>query len=578
MILQALVDYYDRKANDSESGIAPQGWERKELPFLIVIDQDGKLVNVEDTQEMEGKKKRAKSFLVPQSENRTNGIAPSFLWDNVEYVVGKVGKGKESRVAEQHKAFKERLEEHAGTPAIDSVLAFLARPTIQEELEAFPAWADAADTNAFVSFKLVGQLEPVFRDKEVMRIVDSPDDKGVDRQACLVSGTQDVLATLHPAIKGVQGTNTTGGNIVSFNFPAACSFGKSQGANAPVGETTAFKYTTALNTLLGKDSKQKMAVGDATMVFWAGKRHSFENDFASLLQGNKDDPDQLTEAVTALFQSIHDGAYDEDKEDTTFYILGMAPNASRISIRFWHVGTIAQMANSIATYFDDLSIVHGPAVQDHLPLWRLLVSVAAQGKTENIPPKLAGDVMRSILGNLPFPESLLQAAVQRAKIDNSSLYEYPRAKLIKACLNRKWRVGNPNNERSLNMSLDKDNINIGYRLGRLFATLERIQQDANPGINATIRDKFYAAASSTPATVFGNLMRLKNHHLSKIENQGCVIFFEKLLGEIIYQSDDKPGISAFPAHLSLADQGQFAIGYYHQKQDFFSKKVDTDNQ
>lgn len=578
MILQALVDYYDRKANDPESGIAPQGWERKELPFLIVIDRDGKLVNVENTQEMEGKKKRAKSFLVPQSEKRASGIKPNFLWDNVEYVVGKVCKGKESRVAEQHKAFKERLEKHAGIPAIDSVLAFLARPTIQEELEAFPAWADAADTNAFVSFKLVGQLEPVFRDKEVMRIVDSPDDKGVDRQACLVSGTQDVLATLHPAIKGVQGTNTTGGNIVSFNFPAACSFGKSQGANAPVGETTAFKYTTALNTLLGKDSKQKMTVGDATMVFWSEKKHRFENDFASFLQDNKDDPDQLTEAVTTLFQSIHDGAYTQDKEDTRFYILGLAPNSARISIRFWHVGTIAQMANSIATYFDDLSIAHGPAVQDHLSLWRLLVSVAAQGKTENIPPKLAGDVMRSILGNLPFPESLLQATVQRTKIDNNIFYEYSRAKLIKACLNRKWRVRNPNNERSLNMSLDKDNINIGYRLGRLFATLERIQQDANPGINATIRDKFYAAASSTPATVFGNLMRLKNHHLSKIENPGRVIFFEKLLGEIIYQSEDEPGITAFPAHLSLADQGQFAIGYYHQKQDFFSKKVVSDNQ
>jgi len=191
-----------------------------------------------------------------------------------------------------------------------------------------------------------------------------------------------------------------------------------------------------------------------------------------------------------------------------------------------------------------------------------LVSTAVQGKSENIAPNLAGETMRCILAGLPFPETLLQAALLRIKAERD--VTYPRAKLIKGCLNRKSK------ERKITVSLDKQSPNVGYRLGRLFAVLEKIQQEANPGINATIRDKFYSSASSTPSTVFGNLMRLKNHHLAKLENTGRRIWFEKLLGEII--SD----ISDFPAHLTLDDQGRFAIGYYHQVQDLWTKKSDKE--
>jgi CRISPR-associated protein Csd1 len=224
------------------------------------------------------------------------------------------------------------------------------------------------------------------------------------------------------------------------------------------------------------------------------------------------------------------------------------------------------MALKIKRHFDDLKIVHGPMDKNALSLFRLLVCTAAQGKADNIPPNLAGETMRCILEGLPYPQTLLQATIRRIRAEHE--ITHPRAALIKACINQSTRFKNPNIKEELKMSLDDSNTNIGYRLGRLFAVLEKIQQEANPGINATIRDRFYGAASGTPVAVFGNLMRLKNHHLAKLTSTGRRIYFEKLLGGII---DGVEANTSFPAHLSLEEQGRFAIGYYHQHQDFFLK-------
>lgn len=573
MILQALKMYYDRKASDPNSDIAPPGWERKELPFLIVLDENGIPVSIEDTREMAGKAKRAKCFLLPQSVKRAMGIAANLLWDNAEYAVGAVCKGRPERVRQQHEAFLSLIQPHGDLPAARAVLAFLKREDREDLLSAFPEWKEIRETCAFLSFKIAGALEPVFRDPGIVVRVSRDAAAGADLGEpgiCLVTGDRDEAARLHPAIKGVMGANTTGGNIVSFNFSAAESFGKKQGANAQVGKGAAFAYTTALNTLLGKDSKQKMQVGDATAVFWSDRKTELEEDFGDFwAEPPKDDPDQLTNAVESLFKSAENGALACNPDATKFFVLGLAPNAARLAIRFWHVGTVDEMGRNIRAYFEDLRIAHGARDRQDLSLWRLLVSTAVQGKSENIAPNLAGNVMRCILDGLPFPETLLQATILRIKAERD--VSYPRAKLIKGCLNRKFRSNSNNKERMLTMSLDRENADVGYRLGRLFAVLEKIQQEANPGINATIRDKYYASASSTPSTVFGNLMRLKNHHLSKLENPGRKIWFAKLLGEVIAAL---PG--HFPAHLNLDAQGQFAIGYYHQAQDFWTKKADKE--
>lgn len=574
MILQALKEYYDRKAVDPESGIAPEGWERKEIPFLIVLSAKGTPVGIDDTREMAGRKLRAKTFLVPQGVKRTVGIAANLLWDNPEYAVGVVTKGNPDRTREAHDAFVKRIADlGCGGEAIPAVLRFLKREDKIALLEVFSPWKDIKESGAFLSFRLAGEKEPVFRSQEVVKTVSSPEgDVCSDGHLCMVNGERDIIERLHPAVKGVRGANSTGANIVGFNLDAFRSFGKEQGANAPVGRRAVFAYTTALNTLLGKDSRQKLQVGDASVVVWATKTCDLEQQIADIFgEPPKDDPDRHVKAVEGLFRSLKNGAYVEDKGTTRFHVLGLAPNAARIAVRFWIVDTVEGMAYRIRQHFEDTRIVHGPRDADTLPLFRLLVSTAVQGKADNIPPNLGGDTMRAILEGLPYPQTLLQAAIRRVRAERD--VTYARAALIKACVNRETRRDKNNKEEELTVSLDEKNINIGYRLGRLFATLEKIQQDASPGINATIRDRFYGAASSTPVTVFGNLMRLANHHLSKVEKEmpGLAVVRKQLLQEVMCEVPD------FPAHLALADQGRFAIGYYHQTQKFYEKKVDTTN-
>lgn len=585
MIFQALKEYYDRKAEDPESEMAPPGFEWKEIPFIIVLATDGTPISIEDTYEGEGKNRRAKRFLVPQGVKRANNIEANLFWDNPEYVLGISLKGNPERVIKQHASFIKRVDDFGPIPdeGLKAIKHFLSKENKLEQLQGFPAWPDLLKMRGNLTFRLAGDegliLErPGIKEATTGALEGSEEgEKGI----CLVTGKRDVIKRLHSAIKGVYGAQSSGANIVSINnkvtnginggnTPAFASFGKQQGANSPVGKVSAFAYTTALNHLLSKGSRQRMQVGDASTVFWAEKATAFESQFADFFgESPKDDPDRGTQAVEALFKTVNTGAFSaEDKAGNRFYVLGLSPNASRIAVRFWIVDTVAGMAWKIRRHFEDMRIIHGPKEKDFLSLFRLLVSTAAQGKAESIPPNLAGDTIRSVLQGLPYPQTLLQAAIRRLRAEHT--VTHARASLIKGCINRSTRFKNPNAKEEIKMSLDEDNNNIGYRLGRLFATLEKIQQEANPGINATIRDKFYGAASGTPVAVFGNLMRLKNHHLSKLENPGRRIFFERLIGAIIAGVDAAPG---FPPHLSLEDQGRFAIGYYHQMQAFYTKKV-----
>ncbi len=577
MILQALKEYYDRKAVDPQNQMAPEGWEWKEIPFVIVLSPQGQPVSIEDTREGTGKNRRAKTFLVPQAVIRGNDIVANRLWDNVEYALGVTQRSKPERVVEQHNAFRGYIIslDTPSEPAVNALLKFLDWPDKASDLASrFPQpWQELLDTpGANVAFRMATDAALIANRPAVSAAIDdAAAQQDASKGFCLITGvSEQPICRLHPVIKGIWGAQSTGANLVSFQKNSGYdSYGKEQGRNAPISRSAAFAYATALNHLLGKDSRQRLQVGDASTVFWADRATEFETQVSAFFsEPPKDDPDRNVEAVRALHASVKNGSYAISDKDTRFYVLGLAPNAKRASIRFWHVGTVPEMAARFSRHFEDTHIVHGPRDADALSLFRLLVATAVQGKAENIPPNLGGDTMRAILEGTPYPMTLLEAALRRTKAEHE--VSYPRAALIKACINREVRYRSPAIQEELKMALDPDNSSIGYRLGRLFATLEKIQQEANPGINATIRDRFYGAASSTPVTVFGNLMRLKNHHLAKLSD-GLRILRERLIGEII------SGIADFPAHLALADQGRFAIGYYHQMQDFYTKKTD-DNQ
>lgn len=570
MILQSLVDLYDRRSqlSDASDQPAPLGFENKEIPFLIEIDSQGNFLQFLDVRLGTGKAKRAKPRTVPQGEKKTSGVKANLLWDTAEYVLGcpvelKGKVSKPDRLREQHSAFRQRILELPAEAQTDvgikAVLSFLDLLDI-ERLAREPLWEEIRTTNPLMSFQLSGDESGLICQRAAVRSALSDSSSTEDAGICLVSGQPAPIERLHSAIKGVWGAQTSGANIVSFNQASFVSFGKEQGANAPVGKDAAAKYTTALNDLLGRGSRQRAQVGDTSMVFWSERDSAMEqHDFLSLLGYTaEDDPAANTDRVARLYDSVRSGQYTHHPDATQrFFVLGLAPNAARLSVRFWHVDTIAGMAGRFARWFEDIAIAHGPKESDLLSLLRLQRACALQGKLDNLPPSLGGDIMRSILTGAVYPQTWLQTAIRRCRAEQE--INYPRAAAIKACLNRMAT----DEKEKLTVSLDPENTNVAYRLGRLFAVLERIQEEANPGLNATIRDRYFGAASSNPLAVFPTLNRLKNHHLGKLDNRGRAQNLEKLVGAII---DGLPADLPFPPNLPLVEQGRFAVGYYHQRQ------------
>ncbi len=594
MILQALTQYYDRLATDPNTDIAPLGFEQKEISFSIVLTDEGQFCGLRDLREGSGKKKKGRTTLVPKGVKRTVGVAANLLWDTAPYVLGRTLKGDKKaklkysgkgaakrldisgskaelkkvlkRLPEQSEAFRSKIEiifDGCDDVGIQAVLAFLKASDFSE-LFANPVWKDVDEGGGNITFALQNGDFICQRPEIVSKII-AQSESAEGGQVCAVTGRMDEVAILHTSIKGVWGAQAAGANIVSFNLNAFESFGKSQGNNAPIGKQAEFAYTTALNYLLKKENARRMQVGDASTVFWAQNPSDFEEEIISIFDQPKSGEESVKyDKIKGLLTAVKSGVPPEE-ENLPFYVLGLAPNASRISIRFWYAGNLKEMKERIAQFFSDIELIRPPKSPEFLSLLQLLSSTATEGKIDNLPPNISGDFIRAVLTGTAYPQTLLANALRRCKAEQK--VTFARISIIKACLIRN-SLKEENKE--VSVALDKSYENIGYVLGRLFAVLERIQEQAQGGnLNKTIRDTYFGAATSSPMITFNRLDELSIHHLAKIRNGGKPItWLEKLKGEIY----DIIPASGIPTIMNLEDQARFAVGYYHQRQDFFKAK------
>lgn len=575
MILQALHGYYERMSADPDSGMPPFGTSMENISFALVLDTDGNLRGIEDLREMDGRKIRPRKMLVPIAEKKANGIKPNFLWDTTSYVLGQDDKGKQDRTDQCHAAFIEHMNAYCDSSdfGLAAVLKFLDHG--DKDISGFPNSEEVIGAN--VVFRIDGERGFVHDRPAARKAWETclgHREQGVLGQ-CLISGEcLRPIARLHPSIKGVRGAQSVGASIVSFNLSAFESYGKEQSVNAPVSQGAAFCYVTALNYLLNPTNHQKITIGDATIVFWAERISPAEGFLADLFDHSSESSQPQTTAdhqtavkIHDLLQAIRCGKHAMDivpglDESVCFYLLALAPNAARLSVRFWEMSTVGGLLKRIGTHFKQLEITPQYDNEPEFPpLWRLLCQTAPLGKSENISPVLAGGMAKAMLTGLAYPQSLLPVVLGRIRAEHAVTYF--RAALIKAFLMR-------NKQMEVPVSLDPERTDRPYLLGRLFAVLEKAQEDAVPGANATIKDRYLSSASANPGQVFHMLLKNASNHTAKLrkdaEKKGRAIHYESMVQDIMNFFDD------FPKTMSAEEQGLFMIGYYHQRKDFFTKK------
>ena len=565
--------------------------EEKEIGFVIVISKEGKFVRFEDCRI---DNKQARTYLVKKHVGRSSAVVANYLYDNSAYVLGYAENEKAKKDADEQtkkrsdkenaclEAFKEKVlsiykiyPESNDLAAIskfyqqskEEILSCVSQDNLWEDIK-----KNLSKKYSTFSFRIDGDLKIVAEKKELLQLEDSEDDnKG--NALCLITGNKEttVDTTTATMIPGSQAT----AKLVSFQVNSGYdSYGKKKCGNAPISKDAEFAYTTALNAMLRKGSHNKFSVGNRTFVFWASSNADAAEqaeeslfDLLGFTDEEQDDPNAKIEQVRKVFASIYSGTLKTSLDDS-FYILGLAPNSARIAVVYWSECSLKEFAGKILRHFEDMNIINTRKDgKPYMGIKSMLAAVTLNGKQSEATPNLPEAVVKSIFQGTPYPFTLFSACIRRIRAesgnkDNNAI-RIARMAIIKAYLNRI----NDNNKK-IDKMLDKSNTNQGYLCGRLFAVLDKIQEDAN-GISS-IRERYMNAASATPASVFATILNLSSHHMEKLTNEGRKIFYEKMKQEII----DKIPATGFPAHLDLQDQGRFFIGYYHQRQDFFTKKED----
>ena len=592
MILEALVRHYDHLAGNLDSGIATFGYSRQKIGFYITLDVDGRLHAIQPLIDESSGKPRPTEMVVPgQAKPSGSGINPCFLWDNPAYLLGYTPADAEAKAVKRAaKSFAGFRDRHL---ALEKQIADETFSTVCRFLEAWdPSTLAARNDTEPLNHPGFGVFEvrnanqyahqcPTIQAYWQQQLqTGTGDDAFTSPGTCLITGEYGPIARLHePKIKGVTGAQSAGATLVSFNEKAYESHGKDQGYNAPVSEAAAFKYATALNHLLA-DREHRVQLGDTTCVFWADRPETGAAEALADMTGSGDwmsnttsTADRAVQAGQALSDFLNrfrqakadPAAGKLEDADAPFYVLGLAPNAARLSVRFWMSCTVSELAERLGEHIDRTRIFDSRQQVVAQPTLRALLRETGR-ESKDIPPQLAGELARCVLLGLKLPHAFALAILRRIKADQANNL-HPAVNPARAAGLKAWLIRNY--EMEVPVALDPDRTDTPYLLGRLFAAYEKIQQDsAESKLNRTIRDSYLSSASATPASIFPRLYRLNQHHFNKLRrgNPGLAVVREKLIGAICNPLTD------FPRQLALQDQGLFAIGYYHQIQDFYTKR------
>ena len=571
MILQALTQYYEDLVEKDQ--IARPGWAKAKISYALCIDTEGELKQVIPLmEEVGGKKPQPQQFNLPAPVKRTMGIASNFLWDNSTYLLGIDAKKNPERSMKCFKVCKElhhTLLDGKDNDVIRGVLNFFDHwePSNADNCPVLKDEYDAIIGGANLLFRVNGEF---VHDNNDVRIAwqDYYDHIEGDMRQCLVTGKESVIAAVHPAIKGVDGAQSTGAAMVSFNASAFCSYGQDQSYNAPVSKYAAFAYTSALNHLLS-DRKNVQKIGDTSIVCWAeGAEPQYQEFTYAALFGQEEEgltEDDIRDALAKLADGkpVPERGLEASRP---FYILGLSPNSARLSVRFFYRDTFGNLMKNVNSHHKRMEIVR-PAYDrfNTIPLWAMLnETVNPNSKEKNASPVMAGATARAIFTGSMYPAALLEQTMLRIRAEHN--INRGKAAIIKAYFLRNQHNDCP--KEVLTVALNEASTNPAYTLGRLFSLYEAVQEDANPGINATIKDKYFNSAASTPATIFPFLDNLCQKHLRKI-NTSKRIWYEQQIRKLAEVFGE-----AYPSRLSLPQQGSFNLGYYHQTQKRYEKKED----
>ena len=586
MILQALTQYYEDLLRLGK--INRPGWSKQKLNYSLLLSKEGELLQLLHLQQEVQRGNKTvlgpQEMWVPSPVKRSSGIRPNFLCDTSSYLLGVDGKGKADRSIDcfaASKALHLQLLREVDSPIARAIVRFFehwdpsqaaSHPALQEDWEELLKGGNLT----FSLDKQFAALDPAIADAWTRHYEDSSADAEPIR--CLVTGQTGTLARLHPSIKGVAGAQSSGASLVSFNAPAFCSFEHEQGANAPVSDYAAFAYTTALNTLLA-DRNRVSRVGDTTILCWAaGGESAYQDCFLMSIFNDSYTENDILNTLHHLSkgESIQ---WDDTRlsPDTRFYVLGLAPNAARLSVRFFWQNSFGALARNLERHYQRLEIIR-PSFDKFptLSIWRLVLETVRKappgGRAPEPHPRLAGDLLLAVLNDTLYPSTLLNGVELRIRAERS--VSRGQAAILKAYYTKYLEQFQPDSpmKEALTVELNEQTNYLPYLLGRLFAVLEGLQQSANPGINTTIKDRYFNSASATPAIVFPQLINLAQKHLNKLDG-GLAVYYDKQITELSSRITQ-----TLPTRMSLAEQSAFQLGYYHETQRRYTAKAKKEEQ